>query len=79
MRRVQVQLTDDQLTALRRHATATGEGLASVVRKAVDDWVRREDREALVERAIGGIGGFHSGIGDLAERHDDYLDEEPTA
>ena len=76
MKRVQVQLTDSQLDALKRHADATGEGVASVVRRAVDAWLRDDDHKVLVERALSAIGGFRSGLGDLAERHDEYLNEE---
>ena len=75
MKRVQVQLTDDQFRTVREKADAAGEGVASVVRKAVDAWIANEENEIRVQRALAAIGGFHSGLGDLAERHDDYLDE----
>lgn len=78
MQRVQVQLTDGQLRALRRYADASGEGVAALVRKAVDLWIGNEERNHHVDRALEAIGGFHSGLGDLAERHDSYLDEDPT-
>jgi hypothetical protein len=77
MQRVQIQLTDAQLAVLRRRSQASGEGVAALVRRAVDDWMAAERRRAHVERALEAIGGFHSGLGDLAERHDDYLDETP--
>ena len=75
MKRVQVQLTDSQLEALKRQADLSGEGVASVVRRAVDAWLADGERKLLIERALTAIGGFHSGLGDLAERHDDYLNE----
>ncbi len=73
MQRVQIHLTDEQLSALKRQTEATGEGLSSQVRRAVDAWIATAERDATVRRAIEAIGGFHSGVGDLAERHDDYL------
>ena len=76
MKRVQIQLTDSQLNALKRQAEATGEGVASVVRRAVDAWLEEDGRNVLVERALSAVGGFHSGLGDLGERHDDYLVED---
>lgn len=76
MKRVQVQLTDTQLNALQRQADATGEGVASVVRRAVDAWLEEDGQNVLVERALSAVGGFHSGLGDLAEHHDDYLFED---
>lgn len=79
MRRVQVQLTDDQLSALRKHADAGGQAVASLVRHAVDEWIAHEERIEMVDRALSAIGGFHSGLGDLAERHDHYLEEDPDA
>jgi hypothetical protein len=78
MQRVQVQLTDEQLKALRKHADATGGGVAATVRKAVDFWISNEERTYQLDRALEAIGGFHSGLGDLAERHDAYLDEDAT-
>ncbi len=73
MQRVQIHLTDEQLSALKRQTEATGEGLSSQVRRAVDAWIATAERDATVRRAIEAIGGFHSGVGDLAERHDEYL------
>jgi hypothetical protein len=75
-RRVQVQLTKEQIDALRRLGAARGEGISPLVRQAVDHLIRAEERAAVVEQALAAIGGFHSGLGDLAERHDDYLDED---
>lgn len=76
MKRVQVQLTDSQLEALRKHADATGEGMAAAVRDALDAWIARRERQEKWERAFLAVGAFHSGLGDLAERHDDYLNED---
>ena len=75
MKRVQVQLTEEQLTALRRRAEDSGVGIAALVRRAVDAWIAGEGRGQRVDRALGAIGGFQSGLGDLAERHDDYLED----
>jgi hypothetical protein len=76
MPRVQVQVTNEQLEALRRQAEANGEAVSAQLRKAVDAWVANEAHRLAVERALGSIGGFHSGLGDLSERHDEYLAED---
>jgi hypothetical protein len=75
MRRVQMQFTEDQMEALRSGASAANRPVAAIVRQAVDAWIANEGRSRLVDRALAAIGGFHSGLGDLAENHDRYLDE----
>ena len=75
MSRVQLQLSETQLRVLREQAAASGRPVAAVVREAIDAWISNQQRSARVERALAAIGGFHSGVGDLAENHDHYLDE----
>lgn len=75
MHRVQVQFTDDEARALRERSTRAGRSIASLVRDAVDEWLAADDRRVLRDQAADAIGGFHSGLGDLAEHHDDYVDE----
>ena len=47
---------------------------SSLVRDAVNAWLAADRRRLVRDRASAAIGGFHSGLGDLAERHDDYVD-----
>jgi predicted transcriptional regulator len=75
MKRVQVQLGDAQVHALQELASASSRPLAAIVRDAVDAWIEADDRRRQGDRALAAIGGFHSGLGDLAERHDQYLDD----
>ena len=75
MRRMQLQLEDDQFARLRRRAAASGRSVAALVRDAVDAWLTID--ESSVERALAVVGRYHSGLGDLADNHDRYLDEEP--
>lgn len=74
MKRMQIQLTDDQARALEERAAASRRPVAAVVRDAIDALIAVDERHLRHERALAAIGGFHSGLGDLAERHDDYLD-----
>jgi hypothetical protein len=76
MTRVQVQFTDEAAQALRLRAKRAGRPVASLVRDAVDAWLEADARRDARDRAMRSIGGFHSGLGDLAEHHDRYLDEE---
>jgi hypothetical protein len=76
MKRVQVQFTDDDAFALRERATRSGRPVASLVRDAVGAWLASDQRRLVRDRAGAAIGGFHSGLGDLAEHHDKYVEQE---
>lgn len=75
MHRVQVQFSDEQVRALQNEAASTGRPVAAVVREAVAAWMEDGERRQRVDRALAAIGGSRSGLGDLAEDHDRYLDE----
>ena len=68
---LQVYLRSGQLDALRALAKRRGESIAALVRKGVDkllDEVPPEE-DPLLEV----IGLYDSGVGDLSEKHDEYL------
>jgi hypothetical protein len=75
---IQVPLTEQQVTALERLATARQTSVPELVRRLVEKELRttpsRVDRETR-RRALLVVGRFNSGLGDLSVRHDDYLDE----
>ena len=48
--------------------------MAALTRGAIDAWIAAEEREGRINRALAAVGGFHSGLGDLAENHDRYLE-----
>jgi hypothetical protein len=76
--RTQVQLTDEQVRALREIATTEGRSMADVVRDAVALLLRGRrspDRAALKRRSLASIGRFRSGVPDLAAEHDRHLDD----
>jgi hypothetical protein len=75
MVRMQVQLTEEQIRALRAIAAREGVSLSELVRRGVDAIVSGAPANAGASRskALAIIGGFRSGVGDLATRHDDYL------
>jgi len=76
--RMQVQLTETQLEAVRHAADSQGVSQAEVIRRALDAFLERPlptDRTALRERARTAIGAFHGGPSDVSLRHDYYLAE----
>ena len=79
MVRAQIQFTEDELQGLRQLAAERGVSVSAVVRDAVDLSLARPtrgvDREERRRRAIAAAGRFHSGLGDLAARHDDYFSD----
>lgn len=78
MVRMQVQFSEEEVTALRRAAVERHVSISAVVREAVEQNVVRQasrDRAAAVARAKAAMGKYSSGLGDLASRHDDYFAE----
>jgi hypothetical protein len=80
MVRTQIQLTEKQARELKRIAAREGVSMAEVVRRAVDVKLRERGGDVpwdeKVRRALAVMGKFHSGLTDVAERHDHYLAEE---
>ncbi len=78
MERTQISLEPEQVDRLRRLARQRGVSMAHLVREAVDRTygaALAPTRAELAERALAAVGCGHSGLGDVAVRHDDYLDE----
>lgn len=81
MIRIQVQLTEEQLAALKRLAARRGVSISELVRQGVDVILRgpqAEQERLRRERARAAAGRFRSGLGDLATAHDRYLVEDLT-
>jgi hypothetical protein len=77
MVRTIIQLPEDQAAALERAARRRGISKAAIVREALGMLLAREGGDASVERALHAAGAGASGVGDLGERHDEYLAESP--
>jgi len=76
MRRLQVQLTDEQFAEIAQRAEAGDRPMAAVIRELINDALDDAAQCVRWERALAAVGGGHSGLGDVSERHDDYLGEE---
>lgn len=74
MKRVQLQLTDEQHSRLQQRAADAGRPVAALVRDALDAWMAAPEADSRLARALAVVGGFRSGLGDLAEEHDRYLE-----
>jgi hypothetical protein len=70
MIRLQVQLTDAQVAALKELSRRTGVSLAALVREAVDASLEQRSAGGRWERALGAVGAFESGAADISENHD---------
>jgi len=79
MERTQISLEPEQADRLRRLAAERGVSMARLIREAVDraygSVLAPPTRAELRDRAMSAVGCGHSGLGDVSERHDDYLDE----
>lgn len=78
MQRTQISLEAEQADRLRRLAGERGVSMAHLIREAVERTYGTAlvpTRAQLVERALSAVGCGHSGLGDVSDRHDDYLDE----
>lgn len=79
MIRTQIQLTEQQSQALREAARRSGVSTAEVIRRSVDRFLAQEAAVLSVApsrmSALEVVGLFSSGLTDIADRHDDYLDE----
>ena len=71
----QLELTEDQVNALRLLSVQRGASLSELVRESVDLLLREEAWAALVQRALNASGKFRSGRHDIGENHDEYLAE----
>ena len=79
MVRTQIELTDEQATALREIAAHEGRSVEEVICESVDVYAASRKVRAPKERreaAMAIAGRFHSGVANLGTGHDDYLSED---
>lgn len=76
MIRTQIQLTQQQAAAIKNLAKKKHVSMAEIIRHSVDSMVKTgsidEERRT---KAIEAAGKFHSGVSDIAVKHDKYLAE----
>jgi metal-responsive CopG/Arc/MetJ family transcriptional regulator len=78
MKRTQIQLTEEQARKVKRIATHRGVSMAEVIRDAIEGAIRGNAStvpEERRKRALGIVGKFRSGKGNVSKEHDSYLTE----
>ncbi len=78
MVRTQIQLTEEQVKALKKIAVSRHLSIAEIIRQAVDTVIRTDTMVGIEERrkrAIDIVGRFSSGKRDISRKHDTYLAE----
>ncbi len=77
MVRTQIQLTEEQMRAIKKMAASRHISGAALIRHAVDAMIKSDlsaDFEERRKRAIEIVGKFRSGKSDVSKRHDEYLE-----
>ncbi|MDQ7031432.1 MAG: ribbon-helix-helix protein, CopG family [Desulfonauticus sp.] len=64
----QIQLTERQRELLEQLAEAQNISFKEIIKQAIDDFLK-------TQKAIKAAGRFNSGVPDLSENHDKYLEE----
>ncbi|MBW1889133.1 MAG: CopG family transcriptional regulator [Deltaproteobacteria bacterium] len=77
MIRTQIQLSETQAHMLKQLSAARQESVASLIRKAVDQFLitGKPDRPAMYRLAESVIGKYKAEQSDISTNHDAYLDE----
>jgi len=78
MVRTQIQLTEEQVKALKKLALSRHLSIAELIRQAVDNLIKSStviDIGERRKRAIDIVGRFSSGMQDISREHDKYLAE----
>ena len=75
MVQTQIELTEEQMSALEKLAKKRRISLSNLVQEGINNVLRsevtRSDAE-MKQRALDVAGRFRSGLGDLSRRHDEY-------
>ena len=73
MRRMQVQLTDEQVAYVQAQAGSSGKPFASALRDVIDAQRATDERRRRFDDLMSVVGKYRSGVGDVAENHDEYF------
>ena len=75
MIRTQIQLTEDQASALKQLAGEQGVSMAELIRRGAERVIEEGGRRERRRRALAVLGRYRDEASDVAANHDRYLDE----
>lgn len=77
MAQTQIELTDEEIVALKELAKKREISLPELIHEGIGNLLRSAKPDAVEQRqrALAIVGRFRSGLRDLSTRHDDYLAE----
>ena len=75
MVRTQIQFEKATYEKLKAKSKSTGNSISEIVRRALDRNMETEEFDQKWHRAAESMGKFSSGLQDLSEKHDQYLDD----
>jgi len=73
MIRAQIQFRETTYKKLKERAKDSGKSISELVRGSLDQTLDQAEMEKKWARALQSLGKFESGLGDLSEKHDEYL------
>jgi hypothetical protein len=79
MVRTQIQLTEEQVKALRKIAMTSRLSVAELIRRAIDTMIKSRvtvDPDERLKRALEIVGKFSSGKRDTSRKHDSCLADD---
>ena len=75
MLRTQIQFEPETLKDLRREAARRSCSISEIVRESVNRTLGESKKRSLREASLELGGQFKSGLGDLSQKHDEYLSD----
>jgi negative regulator of replication initiation len=74
MIRTQIQFEKKIYEKLKARSKASGDSISEIVRRSLDSTIARQETDHKWTRAFESLGKFESGLKDLAEKHDEHLE-----
>ncbi|MFA7233380.1 MAG: hypothetical protein WC076_04635 [Terrimicrobiaceae bacterium] len=76
MIRTQIQLEPSTYEEMKKRAVQLGCSIAELARRSIEEGLARQRQEDKWARTLEVAGRYRSGLGNLAEQHDEYLSDE---